>query len=145
GEIVSCRRADAGLAAGESGDAVHWPGHAGVDPALAEMLLSPRLDFTGIDPGTGKPLAGPPAFSGMAAARRLAAGDFAVAGGADLRIFLGDVELLVLAAMDLSHAGRAVPARLRHAAAGLWRLPPIRAGIVRAQKPALGPWPGTGA
>ena len=75
--------------------------------ALAEILLSVCLDFAGADFRAGEPLAGPAAFSGMAAARRLAAGDFAVARRADLRVFLGDVELLVVAAMDLPHAGRA--------------------------------------
>ena len=46
------------------------------------------------------------------ATRRLAAGGLSGAGGGHLRVLLGDVELLLLSEMDLSHAGRAVPACL---------------------------------
>src|ERR1039458_8072360 len=41
--------------------------------------------------------------------------------------------------MDLSHARRAVPARLRDAAARLWWLCPLRPGTVRAEELPLAP------
>src|SRR5690242_513023 len=118
-------------------NAVYRIPDAGLDAALAEILLPVPLDFTGADSRTAEPLARAAAFSGMAAARRLATGDFAVGGCVDLRIFLGDVELLVVAAMDLSHAGREFSARLRNAIAGLRRLHSIRAGVVRVEKCSL--------
>lgn len=138
GEIVSGRSARPGYVPGWPRIAVRRTGHAGVDAGLAEIFLSVGLDIAGVHLRAEEPLAGPTAFSGLAATRRLAAGNFAIARRADLRVLLGDVELLVLAAMDLSHARRAIPARLRNAAAGLRRLHPLRAGTVRAEKSSLG-------
>ena len=69
---------------------------AGADAGLAEGLLSLCLDLARVHPGAAELLAGPPAFLAGPAARRLAAGGFSGAGGGHLRVFLGDVELLLV-------------------------------------------------
>src|ERR1043165_6812455 len=48
-----------------------------------------------------------------------------------LLLLLANVQLLFLSDMDLSHLGRAGPAPVCHAAAGLWRLHPLRFGTLR--------------
>ena len=77
----------------------------------------------------------------MAATRRLAAGAGAGPWRAPVRVFLGDVELLVVAEVDLPHAGREFPARLRDAAARLWRLRALCAGTVRLDEFYVAPRP----
>jgi len=59
----------------------------------------------------------------------------AVGWGADLQIFLGDVELLFVAEVDLSHVRGAVSACIRDAAAWLWRVRAVCAGFVCIEKP----------
>src|ERR1051326_2213473 len=51
-----------------------------------------------------------------------------------MRIVLGDVELLLVSQMDLSHPGIGFLANIRDAVAGLWRLHPVRAGVVCAKE-----------
>ena len=50
-----------------------------------------------------------------------------------MRFLLGNVELLLVPEMDLSHPGRGILANFRNASGGLWRLHPLRAGIVRLE------------
>ena len=47
-----------------------------------------------------------------------------------MRFLLGNVELLLVPEMDLSHLRRGIPVNFRNASAGLWRLHPVRAGTV---------------
>ena len=47
---------------------------------------------------------------------------------------LGNVELLLVPEMDLSHPGRGILANFRNASAGLWRLHPLRAGTVHLEE-----------
>ena len=82
--------------------------NAAADGGLAEMLLSVCLDVARVDIGTAEPLVGKRAFHGIFGAGGLAANRVAIGWGVDLRIFLGDVELLFVAEVDLSHAGGAV-------------------------------------
>jgi hypothetical protein len=63
-----------------------------------------------------------------------AANRVAIGWGVDLRIFLGDVELLFVAEVDLSHAGSTVFARIRDAATWLWRVRAVCAGVVCIEK-----------
>src|SRR5438874_9319356 len=51
-----------------------------------------------------------------------------------MRFLLGNVELLLVPEMDLSHPGRGIPANFRDASAGLWRLHPLRAGTVHVEE-----------
>ena len=53
---------------------------------------------------------------------------------AHLRILLGDVELLLLAEMDLPHTRSAIPPRVRNAVARVSRLHTIRSRVVRTKK-----------
>jgi hypothetical protein len=64
----------------------------------------------------------------------LAADRVAICWGVDLRIFLGDVELLFAAEVDLSHAGSPVFACIRDAATCLWRVRAVCAGVVCIEK-----------
>jgi len=66
--------------------------------------------------------------------RRLAYRPFAGIGRADLRLLLGDVELLLVSEMGLSHPGHGVFAHFRDALARLWRLHPIRSGTLRVKE-----------
>jgi len=50
-----------------------------------------------------------------------------------MRFLLGNVELLLVPEMDLSHPGRDILANFRNASAGLWRLHPVRAGTVHLE------------
>src|SRR5207248_9637583 len=88
----------------------------------AEILLSACLDVAGVDFGTAEFLAGKRAFHGVLGTGGLAADRIAVGRGVDLRILLGDVELLFVAEVDLSHARGAVSGGIRDAAAWLWRV-----------------------
>jgi hypothetical protein len=63
--------------------------------------------------------------------------------GGYLRVLLGDVELLLVSQMGLSHAGCAVPALVRDAAARLRRLCPLRARTVGVKEPPLAMLAGT--
>src|SRR5882724_866317 len=51
-----------------------------------------------------------------------------------MRFLLGNVELLLVPEMDLSHPGRGILANFRNASAGLWRLHPLRAGTVHVEE-----------
>src|SRR5438046_10728955 len=51
-----------------------------------------------------------------------------------MRFLLGNVELLLVPEMDLSHPGRGILANFRDASAGLWRLHPLRAGTVHFEE-----------
>src|SRR5205807_6671310 len=51
-----------------------------------------------------------------------------------MRVLLGNVELLLVPEMDLSHPGRGILANFRNASAGLWRLHPLRAGTVHVEE-----------
>src|SRR5258708_6756229 len=51
-----------------------------------------------------------------------------------MRFLLGNVELLLVPEMDLSHPGRGILANFRNASAGLWRLHPLRAGTVHLEE-----------
>ena len=82
--------------------------NAAADGRLAEILLSVCLDVAGVDIGTAESLVGTRAFHGIFGTGGLAADRVAIGWGVDLRIFLGDVELLFVAEVDLSHAGGAV-------------------------------------
>jgi hypothetical protein len=66
------------------------------------------MTVAGLDIGTAESLVGKRAFHGIFGTRGLAADRLAVGWGVDLRILLGDVELLFVAEVDLSHAGGAV-------------------------------------
>src|SRR6266568_4972281 len=79
-------------------------------------------------------MAWPPALFGRPQIRRLAASDFPFAGRPDLRLLLGNVELLFVSQMDLSHAGDTVPARVRNAAARIRRIHSLCAGAVRVEE-----------
>src|SRR2546425_5246163 len=85
------------------------------------MLLSVCLDVARVDIGTAESLVRKRAFHGIFGTGGLAADRVAIGWGVDLRIFLGDVELLFVAEVDLSHAGSSVPTCIRDAAAWLWR------------------------
>src|SRR5205814_6039123 len=104
--------------------------YAAADAGLAKILLSVCLDVPGLDSGTAEFLAGKRAFHGVLGTGGLADDRIAVGGGVDLRLFLGDVELLFVAEVDLSHAGGAVSGGIRDAAAWLWRVCAVLAGDV---------------
>ncbi len=108
--------------------------NAAADAGLAEILLSVCLDVAGVDIGTAELLVGKRAFHGILGTGGLAANHIAVGWGVDLRIFLGNVELLFVAEVDLSHAGGAVSACIRDAAAWLWRVRAVCAGVVCIEK-----------
>lgn len=61
------------------------------------------MDVAGVDIGPGESLVETGAFPGVFGARGLAADYFAVDWGVNLRILLGDVELLFVAEMGLSY------------------------------------------
>ena len=94
------------------------------------MLLSVCLDVARVDIGTAESLVRKRAFHGIFGTGGLAADRVAIGWGVDLRIFLGDVELLFVAEVDLSHAGSSVPTCIRDAAAWLWRVRAVCAGVV---------------
>src|SRR4029077_12350527 len=50
-----------------------------------------------------------------------------------MRFLLGNVELLLVPQMDLSHPGRGILANFRNASAGLRRLHPLRAGTLHLE------------
>ena len=108
--------------------------YAAADAGLAEIFLPVCLDVAGVDFGTAQFLAGKRAFHGVLGTGGLAADRIAVGRGVDLRLFLGDVELLFVAEVDLSHAGGAVSGGIRDAAAWLWRVRAVCAGIVCIEK-----------
>ena len=108
--------------------------NAAADGGLAEILLSVCLDVPGVDIGTAESLVGKRAFHGIFGARGLAADRVAIGWGVDLRIFLGDVELLFVAEVDLSHAGGPVFACIRDATTWLWRVRAVCAGVVCIEK-----------
>ena len=109
-------------------------GNAAADAGLAKILLSVCLDVPGLDSGTAEFLAGKRAFHGVLGTGGLAADRVAIVWGVDLRLFLGDVELLFVAEVDLSHAGGAVSGGIRDAAAWLWRVRAVCAGVVCIEK-----------
>jgi len=84
--------------------------NAAGNAGLAEILLPVGLDVACFDIRTAELLVGKRAFHGIFGAGGLAADRVAVGWGADLRIFLGDVELLFVAEVDLSHVRGAVSA-----------------------------------
>jgi len=108
--------------------------YAAADAGLAEILLSACLDVAGVDFGTAEFLAGKRAFHGVLGTGGLAADRIAIGRGVDLRLLLGDVELLFVAEVDLSHAGGAVSGGIRDAAAWLWRVCAVCAGVVCIEK-----------
>ena len=108
--------------------------NAAADGGLAKILLSVYLDVARVDIGTAESLVRKRAFHGIFGTRGLAADRVAVNGGVDLRIFLGDVELLFVAEVDLSHAGGPVFACIRDAATWLWRVRAVCAGVVCIEK-----------
>src|SRR5581483_6935770 len=81
--------------------AVEWPGNVLHDPDLAENFLSVHLDLTRSHFRASQLLDRTPVFAGATAHRRLAHSDLAFARRAGVRIFLGDVELLLLFEMPL--------------------------------------------
>ena len=109
-------------------------GNAAANADLADILLSVCLDVAGLDIGTAESLVGKRAFHGIFRKGGLAADRLAVGWGFDLRILLGDVELLFVAEVDLSHPGGAVSACIRDAAAWLWRVRAVCAGVVCIEK-----------
>ena len=114
-------------AAIECGNFLERSCDACADVDVAEVLLSFCLDVVVVDSGADKPLAGQAELSGFFARGQLAADCVAVAGSAHLRVLLGNVELLLMAQMGLSHTGSAVPARVRNAVAGISGLHSVRA------------------
>ena len=108
--------------------------NAAADGGLAEILLSVCLDVAGVDIGTAESLVRKRAFHGIFGAGGLAADCVAIGWGVDLRIFLGDVELLFVAEVDLSHAGGPVFACIRDATTWLWRVRAVCAGAVCIEK-----------
>jgi len=66
------------------------------------------MDVAGVDIEAGESLVETGKFPGIFGARRLAIDYFAVYRGFNLRILLGDVELLFVAEMGLPHARDAV-------------------------------------
>lgn len=101
---------------------------------MAEVLLSFRVDVAIVDSGADQPLAREAELFGLFARGQLAAAGITIPGSTCLRIFLGNVELLFVAEMDLSYARSPIPARVRNAVARLPRLHSVRVGIVRAEK-----------
>ena len=108
--------------------------NATADGGLAEILLSVCLDVARVDIGTAESLVGKRAFHGIFGTGELAADRVAIGWGVDLRIFLGDVELLFVAEVDLSHAGGPVFACIRDATTWLWRIRAVCAGVVCIEK-----------
>src|SRR5213079_3582299 len=98
------------------------------------MLLSVCLDVARVDIGTAESLVRKRAFHGIFGTGGLAADRVAIGLGVDLRILLGDVELLFVAEVDLSHARGAVSGGIRDAAAWLWRVRAVCAGVVCIEK-----------
>ena len=68
------------------------------------------MDVAGVDFGAGELLVRKGTFPGVLGGRGLAANSFALDWGVNLRGLLGDVELLFVAEMGLSHARDAVSA-----------------------------------
>jgi len=68
------------------------------------------MDVAGVDIGAGESLVGTGTFPGVFGGRGLAADYFALDWGVNLRVLLGDVELLFVAEMGLSYARDAVSA-----------------------------------
>src|SRR5439155_15925483 len=98
--------------------------------ALAALFLSVCVGCGIFDPGTCQYTFGTPAPVRITAARRLASNRRFIDRSAHLRLFLGNVELLLIPKMDLSHARGRIPAHFRNAAAGLFWLPPVRVGAL---------------
>lgn len=68
------------------------------------------MDVAGVDTGAGESLVGTGTFPGVFGGRRLATDYLALDWGVNLRLLLGDVELLFVAQMGISHTRRAVSA-----------------------------------
>src|SRR5438876_3283225 len=116
-----------------------WSGDARADLALAEVLLSVRLDFARFDFGVGESMPGSPQPLASTPIWRLAAGRVALARRVGLRVLLGDVELLFLSEVDLSYARRTIPPHFRNAVAGLRRLHSLRARAIWTEEFSLAP------
>src|SRR4029077_16864254 len=127
------RDADACNATGFCRFVYRWSRHAHLGDGLADILLSLHLDFARVDFRAAYLLDGAPAFSAATPRRRLAHGGLAGTRRTGMRSLLGNVELLLVPEMDLSHPGRGILANFRNASAGLWRLHPLRAGTVHLE------------
>src|SRR5213595_3428776 len=108
-------------------------GNALRDAGLPENFLSGHLDFAGIHLRANQFLDRSAVFSEGTARGRLAHAHLAFAWRAGMWVLLGDVELLLVSQVDLSHPGPRIFANLRNAIAGLWRLHPVRAGAICAE------------
>src|SRR5207302_616198 len=84
--------------------------------------------------GTDQLLDGAALFPGTIAGGRLAHGDLALGWRAGVQFFLGDVELLLVPKMDLSHTRSWFFADFRDADTRVWRLHSVRAGAVCAEE-----------
>src|ERR1051326_2349841 len=107
---------------------------------LAENFLSIRLDFTGLCFRADKLLEWATVLSERAESRRLAHCHIALTWRADLWSVLGDVELLFISQVDLSHPLARILAHIRNAAARIWRIRSIRAGAVCAEEFPVAEW-----
>src|SRR6266567_8086960 len=105
-------------------------GNALRDAGQPKDFLSIHLDCAGIHLRANQLLDRSAVFSEGIARGRLAHAHLAVAWRAGMWVLLGDVELLLVSQVDLSHPGRGVFANLRNAVAGLWRLHAVRAGAI---------------
>ena len=85
-----------------------WFGHVGAGIDVATILLSVGLGVRSDASGADQLLVGTATFSGEFGRWGLEAGHLPLAGGVDLRFFLGNVELFLLPEMDLPYAGSAI-------------------------------------
>lgn len=134
GGIFQFGAADPSNAATQRGHFSNRNGDVRSDVDLAEVLLPFCLDIALVDSGADQSLVGQAELSGFFARGQLAADCVAVAGSTHLRILLGDVELLFVAEVDLSHSRSAVSARVRNAVAGISWVYSFRVGVVRVEK-----------
>src|SRR5262249_60416004 len=107
------------------------------DAGLAKNFLSLRLDIARVHFRADQLLDGQAAFSRGLATRRLAHCHLALTWCARVRIVLGDVELLLISQVGLSHPSARLLAHIRNAAAWVWRLCSVRAGAVCVEELAL--------
>ena len=85
---------------------------------------------------------GRPAFSRGVATRRLAHRHLALTWCARVRTVLGDVELLLISQVGLSHPSARLLAHIRNAAAWVWRIRSVRAGAVCVEEFPVAEWAG---
>ncbi|CAA9442043.1 MAG: hypothetical protein AVDCRST_MAG02-158, partial [uncultured Rubrobacteraceae bacterium] len=120
-------------------DARHRGRHGRALDGAARVLLSAPVGLGLLPRGADQRVARAAIVAVVPRTRGLAAGRCAGPRRLGVRLFLGDVELLVLPEVDLQHPWCRVPARLRDAAPGFPRLPALRPRTVRARAPHRAP------